>query len=314
MWGAIPVAKVLATRHAVSTAWQAGVAGAKTASTSITQGNAATLGPTGIARAAGVAWSASVSAERAGGYPRHPDGGHGARWAHPGHQARRDQRQGALQRRYARGHTRPTSADNGCPLGSPAVQAARTRAFQVNPSFTLVGDGCGKARPGRRLGRAQGSVDLSCREFGFHANGMMLSPAGWRFVVVGARHRSRRLACTATVSGCSQHKANRDERLVVARIGLGELVMNVTRTIRYRDSAARARALPRRLRHVRPGHRRLRRNLRRSERTRLRRAPDRSQKRQSPSHHRNLSATHIQALCEAAGVFVVVDDRSWRLA
>jgi hypothetical protein len=87
----------------------------------------------------------------------------------------------------------------------------------------------------------QGPVDLSCREFGFHANGMMLSPAGWRFVVVG--HSSRRLACTATASGCSQHKANRDRRLVVARVGLGELVMNVTRTIRYRDSAAGARAL-----------------------------------------------------------------------
>jgi len=90
-------------------------------------------------------------------------------------------------------------------------------------------------------GPAQGLVDLGCREFGFHPNGMMLSPVGWRFVVVG--HSSRRLACTVTASGCSQHKANRDGRLVVARVGLGELVMNVTRTIRYRDSAAGARAL-----------------------------------------------------------------------
>jgi hypothetical protein len=70
-------------------------------------------------------------------------------------------------------------------------------------------------------GVREGSVDLSCREFGFHTNGMMLSPAGWRFVVVGARrphgratpamrHSSRRLVCTATASGCSQHQANRD--------------------------------------------------------------------------------------------------------
>ena len=57
------------------------------------------------------------------------------------------------------------------------------------------------------------------------------------------RLSSRLLACTATASGCSQHKANRDGRLVVARIGLGELVMNVTRTIRYWNSAAGARAL-----------------------------------------------------------------------
>ena len=43
------------------------------------------------------------------------------------------------------------------------------------------------------------------------------------------------------------------------------------------------------VRHVRPGHRRLRRNLRRPERTRLRRAPGRRQSRQSRSHHRNLT-------------------------
>jgi hypothetical protein len=38
-------------------------------------------------------------------------------------------------------------------------------------------------------------------------------------------------------------QANRDGRLVVARVGLGELVMNVTRTIRYRTAPPRARAL-----------------------------------------------------------------------
>ena len=52
----------------------------------------------------------------------------------------------------------------------------------------------------------------------------------------------------------------------------------------------RAGRLPRRLGQVRPGHRRLRRNLRRPERTRLRRAPDRRQGRQSPSHDRNRAA------------------------
>jgi hypothetical protein len=31
----------------------------------------------------------AVGAERAGGHPRHPDGGHGARRAHAGYQARR---------------------------------------------------------------------------------------------------------------------------------------------------------------------------------------------------------------------------------
>jgi uncharacterized protein (DUF2252 family) len=43
-----------------------------------------------------------------------------------------------------------------------------------------------------------------------------------------------------------------------------------------------------RLGQVRPGHRRLRRNLRRPERTRLRRAPGRRQGRQGRSHHRDL--------------------------
>ena len=50
----------------------------------------------------------------------------------------------------------------------------------------------------------------------------------------------------------------------------------------------RAGRLPRRLGQVRPGHRRLRRNLRRPERARLRRAPGRRQGRQSRGHHRNL--------------------------
>jgi len=52
--GAIPVAKWSASRYGCGP-WQPGVAGAKTASTSITRGSAATLRPTDIAWAAGVA-------------------------------------------------------------------------------------------------------------------------------------------------------------------------------------------------------------------------------------------------------------------
>jgi Uncharacterized protein conserved in bacteria (DUF2252) len=95
--------------------------------------------------------------------------------------------------------------------------------------------------------------------------------------------------------------------------------------VRSGDRVALA-ALPRRLGHVRPGHRRLRRNLRRPERTRLRRAPGRRQGRQSPGHHRNLDATRTRSSSPGdlgtgtTGVFrpyarqqeffVVVDDRS----
>jgi hypothetical protein len=48
--------------------------------------------------------------------------------------------------------------------------------------------------------------------------------------------------------------------------------------------------LPRRLSQIRPGDRRLRRDLRRPERTRLRRAPDRSEGGQGKSHHRDIGS------------------------
>jgi hypothetical protein len=62
--GAIPVSHVV-SEPVRCRPWWAGVAGAKTASTSITRGSAATLRPTGIVRVAGVALSVSSRASAA---------------------------------------------------------------------------------------------------------------------------------------------------------------------------------------------------------------------------------------------------------
>ena len=67
--GAIPVAKRSAGRYAAGHGRQARV-GRRQRSTSITQGNAATLRPIGIAWAAGVAWSVSSPALTASGGAR----------------------------------------------------------------------------------------------------------------------------------------------------------------------------------------------------------------------------------------------------
>ena len=65
----------------------------------------------------------------------------------------------------------------------------------------------------------------------------------------------------------------------------------------------RAGRLPRRLRQIRPGDRRLRRDLRRPERTRLRRTPGRRQRRPGPDDHRHLRrhrATKVRILHQLA--------------
>jgi len=55
-------------------------------------------------------------------------------------------------------------------------------------------------------GPAQDRVDLNWREFGFHANRMMRSPAGWHFVVVTVRRPHRRTGHL----GCPCWRENRE--------------------------------------------------------------------------------------------------------
>ncbi len=64
--------------------------------------------------------------------------------------------------------------------------------------------------------------------------------------------------------------------------------------------------LPRRLGQVRPGHRRLRRNLRGPERARLRRVPGRRQRRQGRSHHRHLARQPKRRSAMSALLWTVV--------